>query len=75
MGDEKDRVKEIEMEARTRQVFNPVEKIYDERRRRVTDLRECSRVTLPKPLPATEEAKIEFMINIEMKTAIKMENK
>ena len=51
---------EIEMEAKTRQVFNPVDKVYDERRRRATDLKECTRVTLPKPLPATEEAKIEL---------------
>ena len=57
---EEDRVLDIEIEARTRQVFDPVERTFDERRRRVTDLRECNRVTLPKPLPATEEAKIEL---------------
>ena len=57
---EEERVQEIENEARSRQVFNPVDKIFDERRRRVTDLKECSRITLPKPLPAIEEAKIEL---------------
>ena len=57
---EEDRVLDIEIEARTRQVFDPVERTFDERRRRVTDLREFNRVTLPKPLPATEEAKIEL---------------
>ena len=62
--DEEKHTEEIEMEARTRQVFNPVEKEYDERKRRVTDLKECSRVTLPKPLPAAEEAKIELRRNI-----------
>ena len=34
--------------------------MYDERKRKVTDLKECSRVTLPKPLPAKEEAEIEM---------------
>ena len=46
--------------ARTRQVFDPVMKIYDERKRRVTDLVECNRVTLPKPLRITREAEIEM---------------
>ena len=39
---------EKELEAKERQVFCPVEKRYDERKRRVTDLVEYSRVTLPK---------------------------
>ena len=51
--------KEKEQEARARQVFCPVEKRYDERKRRVTDLVECSRVTLPKPLSTVREAQIE----------------
>ena len=55
--EESDKRAEIEIEARSRQVFNPVDKEYDERKRRVTDLKECNRVTLPKPLPASEEAK------------------
>ena len=58
--DMEEKIKEIEEEAKGRQVFDPVEKRYDERKRRVTDLKECNRVTLPKPLPATEEAKIEI---------------
>ena len=49
-----------EVEARARQVFDPVNKIYDSRRRRVTDLKECSRVTLPKPLSTDEEATMEL---------------
>ena len=57
---EEEKVADLELEARTRQVFDPVEKKYDERRRRATDLKECSRTTLPKPLPANEEAKIEI---------------
>ena len=39
-----------EEEARTRQIYDPSKKEYDDRNRRVTDLKECSRVTLPKPL-------------------------
>ena len=38
--------------------------MYDDRKRRVTDLKECSRVTLPKPLPVTEEALIEIRRDI-----------
>ena len=49
----------LENEARGRQVFNPVDKKYDSRKRRVTDLRECTRITLPKPLSAEEEALLE----------------
>ena len=30
-----------EEEARTRQIFDPGSKIYDDRKRRVTDLKEC----------------------------------
>ena len=33
-----------EDEARCRQVFDPVERVFDDRKRRVTDLDECNRV-------------------------------
>ena len=49
-----------EDEARSRQVFDPEGKSYDNRKKRVTDLAENSRVCLPKPLPAIEEASIEM---------------
>ena len=49
-----------EMEARSRQVFDAETKEFDDRNRRVTDLRECSRITLPRPLPAEHEAIIEM---------------
>ena len=42
--------REKEEAAKTRQIYDPIERRYDERRRRVTDMAECSRVTLPKPL-------------------------
>ena len=57
--DEEKKKRDKEEVARGRQVFDPLSKIYDERKRRVTDLAECSRVTLPKPLSITREAQIE----------------
>ena len=52
--------REEEEEARTRQTFDPQSKEYDDRNRRVTDLAECNRISLPKPLPIDEEALIEM---------------
>ena len=52
--------KQDELEAQSRQTFDPVNKIYNDRKRRVTDLDECTRITLPKPLPTKEEALIEM---------------
>ena len=49
-----------EQEAMSRLTFDPVEKVFDDRKLRVTDLKECSRVTLPKPLPNKEETMIEM---------------
>ena len=48
-----------EIEAEERMVYNPKDDIFDGRKRRVTDLRECARVTLPKPLSDDEESKLE----------------
>ena len=45
-----------EEEAKCRQVFNPIEKTFDYRKKRATDLKENTCVTLPKPLPTTDEA-------------------
>ena len=52
-----------EQEAVCRQVYDPINKKYDARRRRATDLPSCPRVTLPKPLHPDEEAKIELRRN------------
>ena len=46
-------------EAETRQVFNTMDKSYDARKLRVTDLEINTRVTLPKGLPSNHEAWIE----------------
>ena len=54
---EKEEINEEE-EAKKRQIFDPIEKVIDMRKRRVTDMKENSRVILPKPLSAYEEAKI-----------------
>ena len=45
------RMKADEMMAKSRQVYDPEEGIYDDRKKRATDLQECSKITLPKPLP------------------------
>ena len=55
-----------EFEAITRQVYNNTDKKYDARRRRVTDLPECSRITLPKPLNSEQEAAIELRKKTQM---------
>ena len=49
-----------EQDARSRMIYDPETVTYNDHNRRVTDLQECSRVTLPKPLPIQEEAKIEI---------------
>ena len=49
-----------EEDAKSRLTFDPLNKIYNDRKRRATDLQECSRVTLPKPLPTKQEAHIEM---------------
>ena len=46
---DEEREKLEEMEAQCRQIFNLVEKSYDDRKRRGTDLKECSKVSLGKP--------------------------
>ena len=47
--------------------LDPVEKIYDDRKRRATDLKECSRVTLPKPAKLQNEANLEMKRNAQAK--------
>ena len=48
-----------ELEAKCRQVYDPIAGEFDPRKRRVTDLQECDRVYLPKPLDIIDEANIE----------------
>ena len=56
---EKERKEDENITAQGRMIYDPCEKVFDGRKRRVTDLKECTRVTLPKPLSAEEESKIE----------------
>ena len=65
--DEEIRMKADEVMAMARQPYDPVGGVYDDRKRRVTDLRECSKVTLPKPLPPQYEAAIEMRRNAQQK--------
>ena len=49
-----------EFEARCRQIYDPETREFDARKKKATDLQECNRVTLPKPLSAENEAKLEL---------------
>ena len=64
-----------EFEAVTRRVYDDKNKIFDARRRRATDLTECSRVTLPKPLGIEEEANIELRRKTQMEIFKKFTDK
>ena len=72
-----------EEDARSRLTFDPLTKTYNDRKRRVKDLEECSRVTLPRPLPTKHETYIEMRRGIHSKivkdyrekNAINTENK
>ena len=48
------------IEAKSRQFFDPEEKIFNYGKKRATDLKENSRVTLPKPCSTEDEAGIEI---------------
>ena len=65
--DEDLKMKADEEMARSRQTYDPVEGIYDGRKQRVTDLKECSKVHLPKPLPPQYEAALEMRRNAQNK--------
>ena len=56
---DEERKEDEHITAQARMIYDPCNKVFDVRRRRVTDLKECSRITLPKPLDAEDESKIE----------------
>ena len=66
IGDEEDEMTAEErleseiLNAKSRQAFDPVERQYDARNIRVTDLEINTRVTLPKGLPEDQEAWLEI---------------
>ena len=55
---------EEEDDAKSRLTFEPITKTYNDCKRRVTDLEECSRITLPRPLPTNHETLIEMRRSI-----------
>ena len=60
----KERDKEDLQEARSRMIFDPTKKVFDYANRRVTDLKENTRITLPKAGSPKEEAELEMMRKI-----------
>ena len=57
-------------EPRTRMVYDSESKTYDERRQRVTDLKECSRIFLPKPLEVTKETQLEMRRELHIRLTL-----
>ena len=53
------------LEALNRMIYNPKEREFDNRKRRVTDMKECSRITLPRPLSTEEESRIDVRKRIQ----------
>ena len=66
MSEEESEIQD-QADAETRQVFNPVDGSLNYTRRRVTDIKENSKIHLPKPLDAGEEAKIEIRRQAHLK--------
>ena len=58
-----DRARGEEEEARSRSIFDPVKKTFSLANRRATDLRENSKVTLPRAMNAREEASLDVRMN------------
>ena len=54
-------------DAKDRQVFNPIEKTLDMAKKRVTDLEENSKVSLPQPIDAKFESEMVVVRNTILK--------
>ena len=66
---EEDDEKEMDKaDAKSRQVFDPINKIFDYSKRRVTDLKENTKVYLPKLGDVRDESEIEMIRDIMMST-------
>ena len=61
-GEEDEEAEEemLKLEAETRQIYNPKSRVFDDRKRKVTDLKECARITLPKAMDTRNEALVEM---------------
>ena len=64
---EEEEEKLIEIEAKSRQIFDPLTKSFDYRKKKVTDMKENARVTLPRPLGPLDEASIEIRREVQLK--------
>ena len=59
--DDEEAEEEMEkLEAESRQIYDPKRRTFDDRKRKAKDLRECARITLPKPMDTKNEALIEM---------------
>ena len=60
-----DEIEDLELmerlDAEARRIYDPIEKVFDHSKKRVTDLAENSKVSLPKPCDALTESSIELM--------------
>ena len=65
---EEERKEDEEITAKNRMIYDPKTKTFDNRKRRVTDLQQCARITLPKPLTPEEESKLEVRKRIQKET-------
>ena len=64
---DKENEKKRELEnAKERQIYNPLEKTFDYSKRRVTDIKENSKVYLPKPANPKIEGELEMIRNVLM---------
>ena len=54
-------------EARTRMIYDTKRRLFDDQKRRVTDLAECARITLPKAMSIKNEALMEVRRNTNEK--------
>ena len=71
MGEEEDENLEEEMEkldAQSRQIYDPKTRTFNDGKRRSTYLKECARITMPKPVETKHEAMIETRRNMTEKT-------
>ena len=70
-GEEEDEDFEEDMEkldAQSRQIYDPKTRTFNGGKRRATDLKECARITLHKPVETKHEAMIETRRNMTEKT-------
>ena len=59
-----DNEKALLEDAKERQIYDPIDKIFDHSKKRVTDLQECAEVYLPKPVDEKYECEMEIIRNV-----------